>query len=124
MRLLLLEPDPHVESIIAGRLAAAGHDVARCFDEVSGGPCRGIADDRRCPLHAPVDLTVVVRAAGSPALLSETGSVLSGFDGVPVPVDFDLTRRTPLVAAATPALHAELIEALHAESWDDVTRDA
>ncbi|HYI14121.1 MAG TPA: inositol monophosphatase family protein [Thermomicrobiales bacterium] len=66
----------------------------------------------------------IVDYAGALALLNETGSVLSGFDGVPVPVDFDLTRRTPLVAAATPELHAELIEALHAESWDDVTRDA
>jgi fructose-1,6-bisphosphatase/inositol monophosphatase family enzyme len=65
----------------------------------------------------------IVDYAGALALLNETGSVLTGFDGVRVSVDFDLSRRTPLVAAATPALHAELIEALHAEAWDDVVRD-
>ncbi|HEX5164596.1 MAG TPA: inositol monophosphatase family protein [Thermomicrobiales bacterium] len=64
----------------------------------------------------------IVDYAGALALLNETGSVLTGFDGVPVTLDLDLTRRTPLVAAATPALHADLIEALHAESWDDVLR--
>ena len=66
----------------------------------------------------------IVDYAGALALLNETGSVLTGFDGIPVPVDFDLTRRTPLVAAATPELHAELIAALHAETWDDVLCDA
>lgn len=65
----------------------------------------------------------IVDYAGALALLNETGSVLTGFDGVPVSVDFDLSRRTPLVAAATPELHAELIEALHAEAWDDVARE-
>ena len=66
----------------------------------------------------------IVDYAGALALLDEAGSVLTGFDGVPVPVDFDLSRRTPLVAAATPELHAELMGALHQEPWDDVTRDA
>jgi myo-inositol-1(or 4)-monophosphatase len=65
----------------------------------------------------------IVDYAGALALLQETGAVLTGFDGVPVPVDLDLSRRTPLVGAATPALHAALIETLHAEPWDDVTRD-
>jgi len=66
----------------------------------------------------------IVDYAGALALLNETGSILSGFDGVPVTIDLDLRRRTPLVAAATPELHAELIEALSVESWDDVMRDA
>ncbi len=64
----------------------------------------------------------IVDYAGALALLNETGSVLTGFDGVPVPIDFDLSRRTPLVAAATPELHDVLMTALHAESWDDVMR--
>jgi myo-inositol-1(or 4)-monophosphatase len=64
----------------------------------------------------------IVDYAGGLALLNEAGSIITGFDGVPVSIDLDLTRRTPLVAAATPALHAELIEALSVESWDDVTR--
>src|SRR3954462_15581924 len=84
MRLLLLEPTPGIESIIATRLGAAGHDVAQCFDEVTGGPCRGVADDRLCPLHTPVDLTVVVRDAGSPALLGEMGAVCSERHRIPV----------------------------------------
>lgn len=66
----------------------------------------------------------IVDYAGALALLNETGSVLTGFDGRPVAVDFDLSRRTPLLAAATPELHAELLAMLHAESWDDVMRDA
>lgn len=66
----------------------------------------------------------IVDYAGALALLNETGSVLTGFDGVPVPVNFDLARRTPLLAAATPELHAALLDVLHAESWDDVVRDA
>lgn len=61
----------------------------------------------------------IVDYAGALALLNESGSVLTGFDGVRVPIDFDLSRRTPLVGAATPELHAALIEALHAESWEE-----
>lgn len=84
MRLLVLEPNPDSASVVAARLAGAGHEVAHCFDEVTGGPCRGVHDDSLCPLHRPVDLTVVVRAAGSPALLSETGAVCSERHRVPV----------------------------------------
>jgi myo-inositol-1(or 4)-monophosphatase len=61
----------------------------------------------------------IVDYAGALALLQETDSVLTGFDGRAVPVDFDLSRRTPLVGAATPALHAELLALLHQEDWDE-----
>lgn len=60
----------------------------------------------------------VVDYAGALALLDEMGGVLTGFDGTPIPLDLDLTRRTPLLAAATPELHAALIEILHQEQWD------
>jgi fructose-1,6-bisphosphatase/inositol monophosphatase family enzyme len=61
----------------------------------------------------------IVDYAGALALLNETGAVLTDFEGAPVPVDLNLRRRLPLVGAATPALHAELLEALHCEAWDD-----
>jgi myo-inositol-1(or 4)-monophosphatase len=60
----------------------------------------------------------IVDYAGALALLSETGGVLTGFDGIPVPLDLDLSRRTPLVGAANPALHANILELLHQEPWD------
>jgi myo-inositol-1(or 4)-monophosphatase len=60
----------------------------------------------------------IVDYAGALALLRETGGVLTGFDGTPMPVDFDLSRRTPLVAAANPVLHAAVLDLLHREPWD------
>ncbi|HUG16648.1 MAG TPA: inositol monophosphatase family protein [Thermomicrobiales bacterium] len=60
----------------------------------------------------------IVDYAGALALLNETGGVLTGFDGAPVPLDFDLSRRTPLVGAANPQLHANILALLHQERWD------
>jgi myo-inositol-1(or 4)-monophosphatase len=61
----------------------------------------------------------IVDYAGALALLHETGGVLTSFDGTPVPVDLDLSRRTPLVGAATSVLHARLLELLHQEPWKE-----
>ncbi len=61
----------------------------------------------------------IVDYAGALALLNESGSVLSGFDGTPVSLDFDLTYRVPLLAAANPRLHAALLDTLHREPWDE-----
>lgn len=61
----------------------------------------------------------IVDYAGALALLQETGATLSGYDGVPVAVDFDLRRRTPLLGAATPELHATLLQILQREPWDE-----
>lgn len=61
----------------------------------------------------------LVDYAGALALLNEMGGVLTGFDGKPISLDLDLTRRTPLLAATTPELHAGLIEILHREAWNE-----
>lgn len=61
----------------------------------------------------------IVDYAGALALLNEAGGVLTGFDGRPVSLDLDLSYRVPLLAAANPRLHADLIETLHREPWDE-----
>jgi fructose-1,6-bisphosphatase/inositol monophosphatase family enzyme len=61
----------------------------------------------------------VVDYAGGLALLSEMGGVLTSFTGEPVALDYDLLRRTPLLAATTPELHTELLETLHQVEWDE-----
>lgn len=62
----------------------------------------------------------IVDYAGALIMLDVSGAVLTTFEGTPVPVTLDLTRRAPIVGAATPALHAELLDILHRESWDEV----
>lgn len=62
----------------------------------------------------------IVDYAGALAMLEETGGVLTDYDGAPVPVGLDLTTRAPLLGAATPALHADLVETLRQASWDDL----
>ncbi|MCU1503392.1 MAG: hypothetical protein JWM12_2746 [Ilumatobacteraceae bacterium] len=82
--MLLIEPNPAVESVIATRLGAAGHELRRCFDEIDDGPCRGVRDDARCPMHQPIDLTVVVRETDAPHSLGEMGAVCGERHRVPV----------------------------------------
>lgn len=61
----------------------------------------------------------VVDYAGALALLNEVGGVLTGVDGTPVSLELDLSYRVPLFAAANKALHANLLEILLRESWDE-----
>ncbi|MFW6075030.1 MAG: inositol monophosphatase family protein [Chloroflexota bacterium] len=61
----------------------------------------------------------IVDYAGALMLLNEMGGVLTGFDGSPISLDLDLSRRTPLFAAGTPELHAALTEHLHAIEWPE-----
>ncbi len=62
----------------------------------------------------------IVDYAGALVMLEASGAVLTAFDGTPAPVTLDLTRRAPIVGAATPALHAELLDILHREPWDEI----
>lgn len=62
----------------------------------------------------PFGERVVDYAAGA-TLVQIGGGVVSDATGAPVTVDADLSRRTPLVAAATPSLHAQILERLHRE---------
>ncbi len=62
----------------------------------------------------------IVDYAGALVMLEAAGAVLTAFDGTPVPVTLDLTRRSPIVGAATPTLHAEILDILHREPWDEI----
>lgn len=60
----------------------------------------------------------IVDYAGALALLNEVDAVLTGVDGSPVSIDLDLSYRVPLLGAANPRLHGELVELLGQEEWD------
>lgn len=87
MRVLLIESVPGQASVVESELRANGHDVVSCRDE-GGGPCRGVAHHRDCPLDAPVDLTLVARTPAASRLLTEMGAVCATRHRVPV-VEFD-----------------------------------
>jgi myo-inositol-1(or 4)-monophosphatase len=55
----------------------------------------------------------VVDYAGAQLILHEAGGVLTDTEGNPLPLDNDLVRLTPVLAAATPELHQELLRAIH-----------
>ena len=55
----------------------------------------------------------VVDYAAAQLILDEAGAVLSDTEGNPLPIDHDVARLTPIVAAATPELHARLLESIH-----------
>ncbi len=59
----------------------------------------------------------IVDYAGGLALLNETGGILTHHDGSTVPVDMDLSKRTPILAATTPQLHRELRDMLDRVNW-------
>ena len=65
----------------------------------------------------------IVDYAGAWPMLLQSGGVLSHNDGSPVPDAFDLSLRTPILAAATPELHAALVGLIDRVDWDEV-RDA
>lgn len=62
---------------------------------------------------------IVDYAGGWPMLLA-CGGVLSHNDGSPLPDRLDLSDRTPILAAATPELHAELVAMVDRADWDEV----
>lgn len=57
----------------------------------------------------------VVDYAGAQLILQEAGGVISDTEGNPLPIDHDLVRLTPVLAAATPQLHEDLIRSIHPE---------
>jgi hypothetical protein len=104
MRLLLIEAKPGLGASVAERLAGAGHDVDACYDEVGSSPCRGVHDNATCPMHHPVDLTVVVRDQGMADTLLEMGAICAERYRVPVvdvrPDDADVVETVRIAAAA------------------------
>jgi myo-inositol-1(or 4)-monophosphatase len=55
----------------------------------------------------------VVDYAGAQLILHEAGGVITDTEGNPLPIDHDLVRLTPVLAAATPELHQDLIRSIH-----------
>jgi hypothetical protein len=51
--------------------------------------------------------------AGAQLIIQESGGVISDTEGNPLPIDHDLARLTPILAAATPELHEALIRSIH-----------
>lgn len=57
----------------------------------------------------------VVDYAGAMLILTEAGGVVSDTEGNPLPIDHDLARLTPPVAAATRELHQAMIQSIHTD---------
>jgi myo-inositol-1(or 4)-monophosphatase len=55
----------------------------------------------------------VVDYAGAQLILQEAGGVISDTEGNPLPIDHNLSRLTPVLAAATRQLHEDLIRSIH-----------
>ncbi len=55
----------------------------------------------------------VVDYAAAQLILTEAGGVVSDTEGNPLPLDFDIARLTPVLAAATPQLQEDLIRSIH-----------
>lgn len=65
----------------------------------------------------------IVDYAGAWPMLLQSGGVLSHNDGSPIPTSLDLSTRTPILAAATPELHAGLVALIDRVDWDEVRVD-
>jgi fructose-1,6-bisphosphatase/inositol monophosphatase family enzyme len=55
----------------------------------------------------------VVDYAGAQLILQEAGGRISDTEGNPLPIDHNLARLTPVLAAATPELHEALVQSIH-----------
>jgi myo-inositol-1(or 4)-monophosphatase len=55
----------------------------------------------------------VVDYAAGMLILEEAGGMITDADGRPLPLDHNLARLTPPLAAATPELHARLLRSIH-----------
>lgn len=74
MRIMLVAPNEAIHERLTDRWSRDGHDVVSCTD-AAGGPCRGVASPEACPLHAHVDLAVLVARSSAPSTLAEMGFV-------------------------------------------------
>ncbi|MGD9702966.1 MAG: hypothetical protein AB7Q42_10040 [Acidimicrobiia bacterium] len=86
MKVLLVESKSGVGKTAADRLAEAGHDVVRCFEDEDeeAVACRG-AMGEPCPVDdGVIDVAVLVRDGESRAQLTEMGAVCALRRHVPV----------------------------------------
>lgn len=65
----------------------------------------------------------IVDWAGGWPMVLQSGGILSHNDGSAIPTDIDLSIRTPILAAATPELHAELVAMIDRADWDGAAVD-
>ena len=65
----------------------------------------------------------IVDYAGAWPMLLQSGGVLTHNDGSLIPRDLDLSRRTPILGAATPALHAALVDMIDRADWEELRLD-
>ncbi len=66
----------------------------------------------------------IVDYAGAWPMLLESGGILTHNDGSPLPDRLDLADRTPILAAASPELHAEFVSMIDKANWDEVRHDS
>ena len=83
MKLLLIETEPGIAFAIEDQLVNDGHEVVQCNDGL-GGPCKGVADHRHCPLHSHIDLAILARPELADPTLNEMGSVCARQHRVPL----------------------------------------
>lgn len=114
MKLLLIESTPGNATAIQADLVDEGHDIVSCND-THGGPCRGIAHHRECPMEQHIDLAIVTRDPRAAHSLHEMGSVCAQQHRVPlVEVDpSDVADDFPSAAVAA-ALATRRVEAAYA----------
>ena len=65
----------------------------------------------------------IVDYAGALPMLLEVGGVLTHNDGTPISTSLDLAKRTPILAAATQALHEEMRAMVDRANWEEVIVD-
>lgn len=83
MKLLLIETEPGAAFNVEDTLLDDGHEVVKCNDGL-GGPCKGVADHSKCPMHLHVDLAILARPDWAYATLNEMGSVCARQHRVPL----------------------------------------
>ncbi len=82
---------------------------------ISAGVIDGFINPNIKPTTTGIYGEKIVDYAGGLALIQAMGGKLTGITGDPLPLDLDLSLRTPLLAAATPELHEHLLEVVWAD---------
>jgi hypothetical protein len=151
VRVLVLEGEQGAAAPVEAELRAAGHHVARCYDEgASTVPCKGMMTDEPCPLDAePIDAALLVRDTTRPVLHGgEDGArcalrrfvplvlhgdvdgspyldwaTLTGAEDVPVADILDRARQAPLLRHAD-AARRSLRAVLEQHALDPAGADA